>query len=264
MIKRAMKIRETLNYIRGGLYAIPLYKNWREVIISFILGDVVTTVTLRSGIRISGPDNTVLQSVPIFGWKVYNPHKLHIEPDDIVVDIGANIGVFTLFAACKTRNKIYAYEPFPENFEILNRNIQANNITNVVTMKAAATDEIGSAKLLINESSDGHRLINHSIEGELQKYIQVPTVTLQSIIDDNNLEHIDFLKIDCEGSEGSILTSTPKQYLKRIRKIAMEFHDNVSPLKHDDIQRLLEDIGFVVKLNWDGKSPFGYLYGRRD
>ncbi len=60
------------------------------------------------------------------------------------------------------------------------------------------------------------------------------------------------------------MTSTPKQYLKRIRKIAMEFHDNVSQYKHDDIQRLLEDIGFVVKLNCDGKSPFGYLYGRRD
>lgn len=259
-----MRLKETLTMIKAGLYAVPLYKNWGEVIISTIMGDEVTTVTLRNGIRISGPDNTVLQSMPIFGWQVYNPHKFTIEPEDIVVDIGANIGVFTLFAACKTRNKIYAYEPFPENFEILNRNIQANSITNVVTEKAAVTDHIGSAKLLINESSDGHRLINRSIERELQKYIQVPTVTLQSIMDDNHLEHIDFLKIDCEGSEWAILTSTPKEYLKRIRKIAMEFHDNVPLHKHDTIQQLLADIGFVVTLNWDGKSPFGYLYGRRD
>lgn len=259
-----MRLKETLTMIKAGLYAVPLYKNWVEVILSIIKGEEVTTVTLRNGIRISGPDNTVLQSMPIFGWQVYNPHKFSIEPDDIVVDIGANIGVFSLFAACKTRNKIYAYEPFPANIELVNRNIQANNITNVVTEKAAVTDKIGSAKLFISKTSDGHTVFDHSIEGKLPEYIEVPTVTLQSIFDDNNLEHIDFLKIDCEGSEWPILMSTPKEYLKRIRKIAMEFHDNVPLHKHDTILQLLADIGFVVTLNWDGKSPFGYLYGRRD
>ena len=80
----------------------------------------------------------------------------------------------------------------------------------------------------------------------------------------NDLKEIDFLKLDCEGAEGSILTSTPGEHLKRIRKIAMEFHDNVSQLKHDEIQRLLADAGFVTTLNWNGRSPFGYLYGKRD
>jgi hypothetical protein len=172
-----MRLKETLTNIKAGLYAVPLYKNWGEVIISTIKGDEVTTVTLRNGIRISGPDNTVLQSMPIFGWRVYNPHKFTIEPDDIVVDIGANIGVFTLFAASKTRNKIYAYEPFPANIELVNRNIQANNITNVATEKAAVTDKIGSAKLFISKTSDGHTVFDHSIEGKLPEYIQVPTVT---------------------------------------------------------------------------------------
>lgn len=69
--------------------------------------------------------------------------------------------------------------------------------------------------------------------------------------------------MDCEGSEGSILMSTPMHYLKRIRKISLEFHDNVSSLKHNDIQKLLGEAGFVTKLNWNGESPFGYIYGKR-
>lgn len=43
----------------------------------------------------------------------------------------------------------------------------------------------------------------------------------------------------------------------------MEFHDNVSTNSHQEIQRLFEEIGFFTKLNWDGNSAFGYLYGRR-
>jgi len=61
-----MRIKKNLHSIKAGLYAVLLYKNWREVIISSILGEVVTTVTLRNGVRISGPDNIVLLSVPIF------------------------------------------------------------------------------------------------------------------------------------------------------------------------------------------------------
>ncbi len=97
----------------------------------------------------------------------------------------------------------------------------------------------------------------------MENYIEVHAITLQRIMDDNNLERIDFLKLDCEGSEGSILMSTPRGYLERIQKVAMEFHDNVSQLKHDEIQRLMEEVGFVTSLVWDGDSPFGYLYGRR-
>jgi len=59
--------------------------------------------------------------------------------------------------------------------------------------------------------------------------------------------------------------ATPGDYLRRIRKLAIEFHDNALPqFKHDDIQRLLEEVGFVTRLNWNGKSRFGYIYARRD
>ncbi|OIQ05905.1 MAG: hypothetical protein AUK59_01995 [Candidatus Altarchaeum sp. CG2_30_32_3053] len=261
-----MKIKSALCAIKNILRGIRDCKNWGEISILIIKGRKPTTVILRNGIQIDAPeDNTLVEMVQeIFFKNVYNPVDLSIKTSDIVVDIGANIGVFTLFAAYKTQNIVYAFEPFPKNVEFLNRNIHTNDLHNILTHCVAVSDKIGSTKLFLIEISGGHLLFDHNIKGKLEKYVEVPTITLQRIMDDKNLEYIDFLKLDCEGAEGSILMSTPKDYLKRIRKITMEFHDNVSQLKHDDIQRLLEEVGFVTRLSWDGRSPFGYLYGKRD
>jgi len=79
-------------------------------------------------------------------------------------------------------------------------------------------------------------------------------------MDNTHIDQIDFLKIDCEDSEGSILQSAPGAYLKRVRKIAMEFHDHLSELYHSDIQNILERAGFTTRLKRDTKSPSGYIY----
>jgi Ni,Fe-hydrogenase I small subunit len=107
--------------------------------------------------------------------------------------------------------------------------------------------------------------VNYLLSGidKPETYVEVPTTTLQEIMDSNNLERIDFLKLECEGAESSILHSTPGDYLKRVKKIAMEFHDHLSALNHQDIQKLLEEVGFTTRLKWDGKSPLGYMYAWR-
>ena len=194
---------------------------------------------------------------------MYNPANLDIGIDDTVVDIGANIGVFTLFAACKTQNHVHSFEPFPKNFEFLNRNIGINNLHNVRIHAAAVCDKVGTQKLFVNDSNTSHFLSSLNTKERFEKSIEVPTTTLEDIMDSNNLKQIDFLKLDCEGAEGAILQSTTEGYLKRVRKIAMEFHDNTSPLKHDEIEKLLIESGFKTKLDWNGRKPYGYLYGFR-
>ena len=96
-----------------------------------------------------------------------------------------------------------------------------------------------------------------------EKHIEVPSLTLKGLMDNTHIDQIDFLKIDCENSEGSILQSTPDKYLKRVRKIAMEFHDQLSELNHSDIQNILERAGFTTKLKWDGKASVGFMYAWR-
>ena len=82
-------------------------------------------------------------------------------------------------------------------------------------------------------------------------------------MDKNDVDRIDFLKMDCEGSEFGIFRTTPKEYLERINKMAIEFHDNVTLYKHDYLKKILKDYGFEINVSWDGKSSFGYMYAQR-
>jgi hypothetical protein len=125
---------------------------------------------------------------------------------------------------------------------------------------SAVSDEMGTVKLYTTDYFAGNLSFDHNIGGKIEHYDEVPAITLQNIMNSHDLGEIDFLKIDCEGSEGAILASTPEDYLKRIKQIAMEFHDNVSKLKHDEIMNLLQSIGFKTALRWNGQSPFGYIY----
>jgi FkbM family methyltransferase len=254
-------------YIRRNfknfLFAAQECQNWREVALSIFTAKSPKTLILKNGIRIDAPEHTDIFPIAreIFVEKAYNPDYLPIEKNDVVVDVGANIGLFTLFAASRTQNKVYSFEPFPENFEFLGRNIRANNLRNVIARAEAVCDKTGTARLFLNKTGGRHLLFAGDGKRTLEQYVEVPTTTLQQIMDDNNLKRIDFLKLDCEGSEGLILQTTPTDYLRKIRKIAMEFHDDLSPLHHNEIEKLLINAGFVTKLNWNGRSRTGYLYG---
>lgn len=198
----------------------------------------------------------------IFFRHVYNPDGFEIGENDVVVDIGANVGVFTIFAATKTKNKVYAYEPYIRNFEVLKKNTKG--FSNVKCFSFAVSKKSGKEKLYLDGDYTVGILFNRNIHGKLKKYVEVTTTSLEKIFEDNKLKKIDFLKMDCEGSEGDILKSTPINYLKKIKKISLEFHDNVSSLKHDGIIKLLKSAGFVTKLNWQKGSFFGYIYRKRN
>lgn len=137
--------------------------------------------------------------------------------------------------------------------------MKINNITNVVENEIAVSNQVELKKLFLTQNPAGHVLYDYNVKKK-GEFIEIPTTTLRTIVDNNNIEQVDFLKMDCEGSEGGIIKTTPKEYLRKIKKISMEFHDNVSVLNHIEIQEILNDAGFVTNLVWNGKSPFGYIY----
>jgi FkbM family methyltransferase len=242
------------------------FKNANKIMWCVINKKNIRQLTLMNGIRFKAPhDNSLLHmTYEVFIKNIYLPNYLSIGANDIVVDIGANIGLFSIFAAKFTRNKIYAIEPYPENVKYLKENITLNNFQNNIKIyPVAISDYNGIKKLYLSEISGGHLLFDHNISGSLVDYIKVKTKTLQQIIDENSLEKIDYLKMDCEGSEGHILKSTPQKYLQKIRSIVLEFHNNVSILNHYQIINLLSDSGYKCNLNWDNKSEFGYIFATR-
>ncbi|MHA2295012.1 MAG: FkbM family methyltransferase [Candidatus Hodarchaeales archaeon] len=186
---------------------------------------------------------------------LYNPKGLEINREDVVVDVGGNIGAFTVYAAKKAdKGTVIVYEPFPENFALMNRNIALNDMSNIQVYEKGFSDKTGIEKLYLSELGHG----NHSITNDSKKSIDIPCVSIQDVFAQNNLEIIDFLKMDIEGAEYKIFFSMPVEYLQRIKLLSIEFH---SPKKNrKKLIKLLEDAGFIVTLRKPPLSNQGYLY----
>lgn len=115
-----------------------------------------------------------------------------------VVDVGSNIGYYTLIVAdlVGSEGKIFAFEPDTENFRLLQKNISENNCQNVETVNLAVSDKAGTARLFLSEENQGdHRIYNF---GNKRQSIEVKTVSLDDFLKN---QRIDFIKIDVEGAE---------------------------------------------------------------
>ncbi|HDR14795.1 MAG TPA: FkbM family methyltransferase [Desulfobacteraceae bacterium] len=147
----------------------------------------------------------------------------------VVVDIGANTGFFCLFVArMRPGARIVCCEPIPANLAQLSRNAEINPNIDITVLPVAVYGTSGSVKLLV-ESQDAFTTAAtvFSVDGRIP--LEVPCVTLQDLFEEQNLEKIDLLKLDCEGSEYEILYRCPRKYLARVERIAMEVHKGTGP-----------------------------------
>jgi FkbM family methyltransferase len=198
----------------------------------------------------------------IYFQHCYTPSGFEIGVRDVVVDVGANIGVFSVFSASQSRARIVAIEPHPTNVEFLLKNVKANGHSGVEVVGAALTDRRGPVRLRVERKGVMHRLAEEDERSGLEAGLEVAGETLDELVVSRGVDRIDLLKMDCEGAEGRILRSVAPDVLQRIGRIAMEFHDDASPLRHEELQRLLEERGFTTRVRWDGRSATGFLYAR--
>ena len=170
-----------------------------------------------------------------YGWdyaiyhEIYNltdykhPHLsenpvVKIQPGDVVVDLGGNIGIFTRYAYHMGASKIVTFEPDRRYFEILKQNAPAN----AVLFNAAIGDQLGT--LTLTESSHlGGSNLWHQKDPTLTQY-DVNLYTLDYILDNGLIDRIDFLKVDIEGSEIIALKGISDANLAKIRNVAVEYH----------------------------------------
>jgi FkbM family methyltransferase len=172
-----------------------------------------------------------------------------------VVDIGAHIGIFSIFAATKAKNgRVYSYEPLLENFKFLERNILINSLKNISIFNLGVAGRKMERKFFINPV--GGSLIGNSN----LNFRRIQCITLEDIFNDNKLEKINFLKIDCEGAEYEILFNTPKEIFEKIDRISMEYHSDSQNL-NTKLKEFLEKMGFkVIFVN----TPNHILYAKNE
>ncbi len=128
-----------------------------------------------------------------------------VKPGDTVVDAGANTGYYTLIGSrlVGDKGKVYAFEPEPANFELLQKNVRLNGLTNVVLERKALSNRNGTLKLFIADNNKGdHRIYQPADES--RPSIDVEAVRLDEYFKDYK-QGIDFLKTDTQGAEGLII-----------------------------------------------------------
>jgi FkbM family methyltransferase len=129
-----------------------------------------------------------------------------VKPGDIIVDAGANFGYYTIIGSrlVGEKGKVYAFEPDPTNFELLQKNVRLNGLTNVVLEQKALSNRKGTLKLYIAGENKGDHRIYQPVDESRRPSVEVEAVRLDEYFKDHK-RGIDFLKTDTQGAEGVIL-----------------------------------------------------------
>jgi FkbM family methyltransferase len=220
--------------------SIPTYSRWLFRLFSiteepltlfwhYLQGTSPTQIKLRSGHRLycSGQPHDIITFFVIFIKCDYG----RISPNSVVVDVGANIGFFTLFALINDASRVLCYEPNSQAFKTLEQNIIENNFQPKVTaIHKAVGAEDGETISIPIESSPYNQSVKLVAERDDSLFETVATVSLNEQISEHNIEHVDLLKMDCEGAEFDIFPSLTETTIRKIKEIRMEVHGDANGL----------------------------------
>jgi FkbM family methyltransferase len=215
----------------------------------------------------------------VFRNQVYRRSGFEFRPTDTVVDIGGNIGLFALWAAPQVA-RVFTVEP-TKAIDCLALSLVRNDIENVTIVRCAVSDTSGTVELL---EHPGFSAVTHLATFQPSRWGQLgirwlcandredpvrvscPSQTLEHVFQTQNIEHVDFLKIDCEGGEYAILNSISDATLARISRISLEFHTLHPDHDHRLIVRRLESAGYDVTIKrtlLDRLSGRGMLWAKQ-
>ena len=188
--------------------------------------------------------------------KILKPKK-----NDIVIDIGANTGYYSLRLSSLVgeNGKIIAIEPDPQTFDTLTKNCKLNNISNVNTHNIAISDSKGEIIFhqSIFHSGTSSMFANEKDKSEMKELI-IKTTTLDELVKEK-YKQIAWIKIDVEGAELEVLKGS-STILSKTKNIIIEVHEHIlnqNNKNSKEILEILEENGFKITLLndfWDKKN----------
>lgn len=137
-----------------------------------------------------------------------------IKPGMTVIDIGANVGVYTFSAAAKvgSEGRVFAVEPFSVCVSCLEETCRINQFSWVKVCAGAASDRNGTVKLLLHSANELNQVVSSDAAEQMtgNAFEEASCFTLDILIEQENIEQVDFLKIDAEGHEMAVLLGSEK------------------------------------------------------
>lgn len=224
------------------------------------------SIPLPNGLTFFGTDpaqrvSADFLSKEIFRKRFYDRPGYRGQDGQNIVDIGANMGLYTLWMAPQIGSgRMLCVEP-SSAFDTLEENVRRNHLTNVQTVRCAAGHPDTTLELLEYPEFNG---VNHCADftpapwGQffirlLHRRKPLPPVRtahpcrdMASLFDDAGFERVSLLKIDCEGGEYEIFNATTDEVMSRIDRVCMEFHELHPSHDHQKLVDRLEHCGFKV------------------
>ena len=215
----------------------------------FVPDDGVLRVQDRStGLRFDIKPGAFKMFSEVFHLHIYDIPYVPIRPGDIVIDIGANHGFYSIYAASQGAT-VYAFEPQADTYQFLLRNIELNQMEGRVhPFQMAVGGMEGLAELAVAEELAGgmstiHPAFAENIKITVKERYHVSVDTLPNLIEKLAIERVRCCKMDCEGAELDIVKSIAGSVISQIDSMAIEYHPQA--YETEDLIESLLDSGEV-------------------
>ncbi|MGL4439207.1 MAG: FkbM family methyltransferase [Bosea sp. (in: a-proteobacteria)] len=182
----------------------------RRMAISSLKGAPVDTETLGARMRVF-PQSNICEKRVLFMPQFFDSQELailadHIRPGYRFIDIGANVGAYSLFVAARAGRdaRVLAVEPQPGVFAKLAINISLNPFGTIKAVACAVADKAGDLTLFLDARNEGESSMR-TLRSSDANAVKVPAVPLAQLLSSEGFEHVDAMKIDVEGAEDLIL-----------------------------------------------------------
>lgn len=214
MNKRQKAGHHVINVARK-LFAGTTVQNWK--VTSYVYKTVFASMYKQQdiqanfrGLKLTIPTNDITLAPTILSGN-FEEKELEIFENlcgksQVVLDVGANIGLYTTVAARKVglKGKVYAFEPIAENLKYLEENIRNNELqSRVEIIDKAVGEKAGVLKIFILKNQIGTHSAIHSDSN--RESVHVPMCSIDSFIKANHIKKVDIIKVDVEGYDGNVL-----------------------------------------------------------
>lgn len=204
----------------------------------------------------SSHDALIGGEVAIYG--TYEEYEMQLllqtlKPGNVAIDIGANIGVYTLPMAKKVSDSgtIYAFEPDPTNFSILARNIADNNFPNVLPVSLGLADHRGEARLYLSLDNMGDHRVYDAQYRRKRKSIPIALNTLDTVLRQyDEKRKIATIKIDTQGYEPFVIRGSVQTIVQFHPVIFLEYWPFGYARAHADEKWMMDFLQKEYKKSW--------------
>lgn len=237
-----------------------LCRNWPRYLVDYVLRRrTAAQYEMRSGMRLTDHYGTLAGTIAVvFIRREYGT----VDHFRTIVDIGANIGTFALYAAQSNPDAtVYCFEPEAGNFQSLTNNIHINELHDrVLAFQCAVGSDCNDRQLAVIDplSNSFHMIPDHGADMKT-----VACTSLTTILRNLEVEQIDLLKLNCEGAEYEILESCSAQDFERIANIRLEYHNLDGAKTGESLSQLLRGHGYRIQRFSRYLNTSGFIWAVR-